>query len=159
MSSKICSVKSFVNFTVRKKPVNQCQPGFLPQALSVIQSRRRPFPAALWIAPSTPPPPSSEEFAAFPIASQAIFVISPCTILKFIFSPITRYPHSKRVGISTFWVFNYLVPRFFFLRMMNTARAIAAALTPPMVPQRRGLLAQKIMNTLEDTDTFLMVVS
>jgi hypothetical protein len=33
--------------------------------------------AARWIAPSTPPPPRSDEFAAFTIASTFIFVISP----------------------------------------------------------------------------------
>ncbi len=35
-------------------------------------------PAAAWIAPSTPPPPSSEELAAFTIASASWVVMSPC---------------------------------------------------------------------------------
>src|SRR5215470_13361098 len=37
-------------------------------------------PAARWIAPSTPPPPSRLEFAAFTIASTSSCVMLPCTI-------------------------------------------------------------------------------
>src|SRR5690606_29277208 len=37
-------------------------------------------PAARWIAPSTPPPPSSELLAALTIASTASRVISPCRV-------------------------------------------------------------------------------
>jgi hypothetical protein len=37
-------------------------------------------PAARWIAPSTPPPPSRLEFAALTIASTSSFVMSPRTI-------------------------------------------------------------------------------
>src|SRR5687767_8503562 len=36
-------------------------------------------PPARWMAPSTPPPPSSDEFAAFTIASTFCFVMSPWT--------------------------------------------------------------------------------
>jgi hypothetical protein len=36
-------------------------------------------PAARWIAPSTPPPPSNERFAAFTTASISCAVMSPNT--------------------------------------------------------------------------------
>src|SRR5689334_21596803 len=39
-------------------------------------------PPARWIAPSTPPPPSSELFAALTIASTSCFVRSPRTISR-----------------------------------------------------------------------------
>lgn len=35
-------------------------------------------PAARWIAPSTPPPPSNDELAAFTIASTFSVVMSAC---------------------------------------------------------------------------------
>src|SRR5436190_18774373 len=37
-------------------------------------------PPARWMAPSTPPPPSSDELAAFTMASTACVVMSPRTI-------------------------------------------------------------------------------
>ena len=45
---------------------------------SVAHSSRSEDPAALWIAPSTPPPPSKEELAAFTMAPISSRVISPC---------------------------------------------------------------------------------
>jgi len=42
-------------------------------------SSRSAGPAAAWIAPSTPLPPSSDGFAAFTIASTACAVMSPST--------------------------------------------------------------------------------
>src|SRR5665648_794010 len=42
-------------------------------------SARSAGPAAAWIAPSTPPPPSSEEFAALTMASTRSVVMSPRT--------------------------------------------------------------------------------
>src|SRR5947208_15891595 len=42
-------------------------------------SSRIAGPPLRWIAPSTPPPPSSVEFAAFTIASASCSVISPRT--------------------------------------------------------------------------------
>src|SRR5699024_4143495 len=41
------------------------------------QASRIARPPARWIAPSTPPPPRSEEFAALTIASAGIAVMSP----------------------------------------------------------------------------------
>src|SRR3984957_19999810 len=46
------------------------------QPSSVRHSARSSGPAARWIAPSTPPPPSSEVFAALTIASTSKAVIS-----------------------------------------------------------------------------------
>lgn len=47
------------------------------QPPSFRHSFNRPRPAALWIAPSTPPPPSSDLLAALTIASTARVVMSP----------------------------------------------------------------------------------
>ena len=44
---------------------------------NVRHSSRSPGPAARWIAPSTPPPPRSELFAALTIASTFCLVMSP----------------------------------------------------------------------------------
>ena len=43
-------------------------------------SARIAGPPTRWMAPSTPPPPRSDEFAALTIASTACSVMSPCTI-------------------------------------------------------------------------------
>ena len=51
-----------------------CPPG---QPFSVSHSLRRDHPAALCIAPSTPPPPSREELAALTMASISSRVMSP----------------------------------------------------------------------------------
>lgn len=49
---------------------------------SVLHSARSSGPAALWIAPSTPPPPRRELFAAFTIACTSVtFVMSPFIVL------------------------------------------------------------------------------
>src|SRR5436305_4455508 len=44
---------------------------------SVRHSSRSRGPAARWMAPSTPPPPSSDELAALTMASTSSFVMSP----------------------------------------------------------------------------------
>jgi hypothetical protein len=41
-------------------------------------------PAASWIAPSTPPPPSKERLAALTITSTFSLVMSPCLIVIFV---------------------------------------------------------------------------
>ena len=51
---------------------------YLAQSLSEAFALFDAHPAARWIAPSTPPPPSSEFFAALTIASTASRVISAC---------------------------------------------------------------------------------
>src|SRR5437762_13237299 len=51
-------------------------------------SSRMAGPPLRWIAPSTPPPPRSEEFAAFTIASASCSVISPRT--RTILGPVMR---------------------------------------------------------------------
>src|SRR5262245_10117957 len=56
------------------------------QPPSVRHSRRRSGPAARWIAPSTPPPPSSVELAALTIASTARPVISARAAWSFAFA-------------------------------------------------------------------------
>src|SRR6185437_5186883 len=53
-------------------------PGGVPPSVRVSWSS--PGPAARWIAPSTPPPPSSDEFAALTIASTRSVVMSARTI-------------------------------------------------------------------------------
>src|SRR6187431_664459 len=50
------------------------------------------LPAARWIAPSTPPPPSSEPLAALTMASTARVVMSACSAR--IFSPCGVAPRS-----------------------------------------------------------------
>src|SRR5262249_918929 len=50
------------------------------QPPSVAQAARSSGPAARWIAPSTPPPPSSVRLAALTIASTSSQVMSPSTI-------------------------------------------------------------------------------
>ena len=45
-----------------------------------MQARKSSGPAARWMAPSTPPPPRREQFAALTIASTSSFVISPWII-------------------------------------------------------------------------------
>jgi hypothetical protein len=42
-----------------------------------LEVRTSSGPAARWIAPSTPPPPASAEFAALTIASTSSVVMSP----------------------------------------------------------------------------------
>ena len=49
------------------------------QPPSGAQAARSSGPAARWIAPSTPPPPSSDELAAFTTASTRSLVMSPWT--------------------------------------------------------------------------------
>ena len=57
------------------------------QPLSVRHSASSPLPAARWMAPSTPPPPSNDSFAAFTIAStESILVISFSTVFYCSFS-------------------------------------------------------------------------
>src|SRR3954471_6604813 len=62
----------------RPAPVAFASP--VAQPPSSRHSSRIAGPAARWIAPSTPPPPSSDELAAFTIASTVCSVRSPCTI-------------------------------------------------------------------------------
>jgi hypothetical protein len=47
---------------------------------SLLQALRRSGPAVEWIAPSTPPPPSKDRFAALTMTSAAIWVMSPLMI-------------------------------------------------------------------------------
>src|SRR5215470_16647683 len=60
-------------------------------------------PAARWIAPSTPPPPSSDEFAALTIASaSASLVMSPwCSVIRPMSGTLAPgrpiRPHQKRI--------------------------------------------------------------
>ena len=54
-------------------------------------------PAARWIAPSTPPPPSSELFAALTMASVVSMVMSPSTTSKRGAMALTVLPHGLGV--------------------------------------------------------------
>src|SRR5690606_24941706 len=56
--------------------VSLASPGAQPPSLR--HSSSRPGPAARWIAPSTPPPPRSAEFAALTMASMSSVVMSAC---------------------------------------------------------------------------------
>src|SRR5262249_12112519 len=55
------------------------------QRASVLHSASNSGPAARWIAPSTPPPPSRVRLAAFTIASMGSVVISATTISRTVF--------------------------------------------------------------------------
>src|SRR6266403_2984182 len=85
------------------------------QPPSVRHSARISGPPARWMAPSTPPPPSSVVLAAFTIASTASFVMSPRTraslesaMLRFvnqanaarIFVKRSRRLHRARVAVQ-----------------------------------------------------------
>src|SRR4051794_2915495 len=63
----------------RASPVGQRTPG--PTSGTRRHSSSKPGPAARWIAPSTPPPPSIRSFAAFTIASTFRPVMSPSTMV------------------------------------------------------------------------------
>src|SRR5689334_10924714 len=58
-------------------PVAFASPGSQPPSRR--HSARIAGPPARWIAPSTPPPPRSDGFAAFTIASTSCSVMSPTT--------------------------------------------------------------------------------
>src|SRR5688572_10170069 len=60
---------------MRASPVGQRTPGRTCGSLR--HSSSRPGPAPRWIAPSTPPPPSSVSLAALTMASTARMVMSP----------------------------------------------------------------------------------
>src|SRR5450759_3334479 len=60
-------------------PVATAVPAGVPYACRARSSAMISGPPARWIAPSTPPPPASAAFAALPIASAAIAVLSPST--------------------------------------------------------------------------------
>src|SRR6478735_4985115 len=67
----------------RSKPsVALASPVSQPPRARHASSRRGP--AARWIAPSTPLPPSSDELAALTIASTSMDVMSACTVMTFI---------------------------------------------------------------------------
>ena len=72
-------------------PVATASPTSRPSRCVVLRSRRHASssrgPAAAWIAPSTPPPPSSAEFAALTMASTRSVVMSPRTA-----SRVTTHP-------------------------------------------------------------------
>src|SRR5699024_5275577 len=53
-------------------------------------SSSNPRPATAWMAPSTPPPPSSVEFAALTMASAATAVMSPCMMVIFMIAALPR---------------------------------------------------------------------
>jgi hypothetical protein len=59
---------------IRASPVGQRTWG--RTCASARQAATRRGPAARWIAPSTPPPPSSDEFAALTMASTRSVVMS-----------------------------------------------------------------------------------
>src|SRR5690606_24975144 len=68
----------------RPAPVATASPAGSPSgrvdARNARHSSRSAGPAAAWIAPSTPPPPSSDELAALPIASTCSRVMSPSAV-------------------------------------------------------------------------------
>ena len=67
-----------VDHEARGKPEAGGDPGIAGQAGSglLAQAAASSGPAARWIAPQTPPPGASAEFAAFTIASTASVVMS-----------------------------------------------------------------------------------
>src|SRR5438034_10910639 len=86
----------------RPAPVSLASPDAQPP--SVRHSASSSGPAARWIAPSTPPPPSSVVFAAFTIASTSSLVMSPRTIsilvADFFTSRRQAFDHPITAGMS-----------------------------------------------------------
>src|SRR5512136_2494009 len=68
------------------------------QPFSFRHSASSSGPAPLWMAPSTPPPPSSERFAALTMASTARVVMSVwmISIVSFMRSALSRQPAQQR---------------------------------------------------------------
>src|SRR5690606_21687209 len=62
--------------------VSLASPGAQPPSLR--HSSSRPGPAARWIAPSTPPPPSRVELAALTMASMSSVVMSACRAVSLV---------------------------------------------------------------------------
>ncbi len=71
-----------VNHEPRRQPVPFVSLGLarFRSRAAIRHSANNSGPAARWIAPSTPPPPSREVLAAFTIASTASVVMSSCRI-------------------------------------------------------------------------------
>src|SRR5690606_12079540 len=80
---------------IRASPVGQRTPG--ATSGSARHSASKPGPAARWIAPSTPPPPSSDGLAALTIASTASAVMSPSTTSTRITRPCSALRLQPRV--------------------------------------------------------------
>src|SRR5437763_11161560 len=72
-------------------------------------SSRMAGPPLRWIAPSTPPPPMSEEFAAFTMASASWLVISPRA--RTILGPVMRGLTSEMLAGTLDVAEGLLVPR------------------------------------------------
>src|SRR5437870_3560242 len=62
-------------------------------------SARRPGPAARWMAPSTPPPPSSELLAALTMASTSWTVMSPWTTSIIAIAGVHPFISGYRIGL------------------------------------------------------------
>ena len=56
--------------------------------------------AAAWMAPSTPPPPRSEEFAAFTMASTVWSVMSPMNSVMFVIPRLSRFRSKAQHGAA-----------------------------------------------------------
>ncbi len=72
------------------------------QPFNVRHSANNSGPAARWIAPSTPPPPSRDVFAAFTIPSTANVVMSATTAFSILLASFTHgtSPWGSKSGIE-----------------------------------------------------------
>src|ERR1019366_5601842 len=91
-----------INLAGRRYPLVSCAwPVWQPWSRR--HSLRSSGPAARWIAPSTPPPPSSEQFAALTMASTARVVMSVLRIaIREVASLIGTYHASVDTGEQVF---------------------------------------------------------
>lgn len=87
------------------------------QPLSVIQNSLNSGPAALCIAPSTPPPPVKELLAAFTIASICKVIMSVFMISIFIVSQffVQLLHHSIQSPLHT----EHLLLQFYWLKLFR----------------------------------------
>src|SRR5439155_19226120 len=81
---------------------SRCPPVILAspvgQPPSPRHSARTPGPAARWMAPSTPPPPSSELLAALTMASTSWTVMSPWTTSIIAIAGVHPFIFGYRMG-------------------------------------------------------------
>src|ERR1043166_1526630 len=88
-------------FRFAPEVITACPAGRVPRCSRIfLHSASRAGPAARWMAPSTPPPPSREELAALTIASLDSSVILPTTSSRTAFFPM-RDPKLDAIYLSS----------------------------------------------------------
>lgn len=83
-------------------------------------------PAARWMHPSTPPPPSRDSLAALTMASTGIFVMSLRTMIRGIVSPTSYDLESGQCAVARdFFCFGHFFP---IPKISTPAKVIVAAI-------------------------------